>query len=35
VIPASDDAKRSFEDERRVIPASDDAKRSFEDERRA
>jgi hypothetical protein len=26
---ASDDAKRSFGEERRTIPASDDAKRSF------
>jgi 23S rRNA pseudouridine1911/1915/1917 synthase len=31
---ADDDAKRSFEEERRVPPADDDAKRSFEEERR-
>jgi peptidoglycan/LPS O-acetylase OafA/YrhL len=31
---ADDDAKRSFEEERRMISADDDAKRSFEEERR-
>jgi hypothetical protein len=30
---AGDDAKRSFEEERRTTPAGDDAKRSFEEER--
>jgi hypothetical protein len=32
---AGDDAKRSFEKERRITPAGDDAKRSFEEERRS
>jgi 23S rRNA pseudouridine1911/1915/1917 synthase len=31
---AGDDAKRSFEEERRITPAGDDAKRSFEEKRR-
>jgi hypothetical protein len=32
---AGDDAKRSFEEERRMTTAGDDAKRSFEEERRS
>jgi hypothetical protein len=34
VSRVGDDAKRSFEEERRTTAAGDDAKRSFEEERR-
>jgi hypothetical protein len=35
MMRAGDDAKRSFEEERRMTTAGDDAKRSFEEERRS